>query len=205
MSEEIKEYQNITKTIRDNKTLALMCPKCFNIVGTCEQEVKVNFTRKEEPAKFYGHTMNIQVDGFCDECGEYIEEFLTIDGDIAETISLLNQKGYKTLFSCSGHPNSTSAYIYFRNSRYLNYIKSIPENWKIDVNDYILKLDLIIRSEYRKYNPDELYNWAVGLPPIETIDKLSGSLSLNDKDKLFDIILSFPEEQLEFNEDETKE
>lgn len=203
MSEEIKKYENITKVITDNKTLALVCPKCFNIVGACKQEFRVDFTRKEEPAKFYGHSINIQVDGFCDECGEYIEEFLTIDGDIAATISLLNQKGWKTLFSCAGHGNSTSAYIYFKSNKYLQYIMAnfLPKGWKIDVDDYILKRDFIIRSTYNHYDIYELYEWANKLPILPDISKIT---KLPD-DELLKIILNFPEEQLEFNDDKTKE
>lgn len=201
MSEEIKKIENTTKIINDDKIIGLMCPKCFAIVGTCNQKFEVEFTRKSEPEKFYGHTVHIQVDGWCEECGEYIEEFITIDGDIAATISLLNQKGWKTEFCCAGHKNSTSAYIYFRRNHYLKYIAILPKGWKIDVEDYVRKRDFIIRSKYDHYDKYELYEWAKRLP---IISKTSNLQKIPDEE-LMKILLNLPEEQLDFNDDKTEE
>lgn len=202
MSEEIKKIENITNVVSENKSIALMCPKCFSIVGACKQKLEVEFTRKSEPVKLYSHKVEIKVDGWCDECKEYIEEFITIDGNIAPTISLLNQKGYKTLFCCEGHEEtSESAYIYFRNIKYLKYILFIPKGWKIDVYDYTNMRSFIIRSKCNNYNVSELYDWANRLPILPDI---SISKTIPD-DELVKILLNFPEELLEFDDEETQE
>lgn len=201
MSEEIKKIQTVTKIINDNKSVALMCPKCFNIVGICHQELKVSFSHKSEPEKFYGHNIQIQVDGWCEECGEYIEEFLTIDGEIAPTISVLNKKGWKTLFCCAGHDGDSSAYIYFKSNKYLKYIAILPKGWKLDVIDYTQRKDFIIRSKHGCYDSFELYEWAQRLPKIPELVKQR----LLPDEELMEILLNLPKDQLDFNEEETEE
>lgn len=45
---------------------------------------------------------------------EINNEYFEVDDLIAESISLLNKKGYKTLFSCSGHVKNPNLYEKYR-------------------------------------------------------------------------------------------
>ena len=194
------EIEYDIKSYTDNKSVALMCPQCYELVGTIKQKITTEiFLDKNGRAKFYGHNINFQIDGYCDYCDEYIEEFLTIDADIAASISLLNKKGWKTNFCCSGHENSVDAYIYFRNNKYLKYIATIPKGWKVDVNDYTKLNSFIIRSKYGKYDPTELYEWAKILYTLPDISKIR----CTDRD-LIENLLNFGKDQLYFNDEETK-
>ena len=195
------EYEN--KSCTDNKNFAIMCPVCYQLVGTIKQKITTEiFLDKNGREKIYGHNMIFQIDGYCEYCDEYIEEFVTIDADIAASISLLNHKGYKTRYCCAGHENSEEAYIYFKNNRYLKYIGILPKGWRIDVNDYVYRHDFIIRAKYGKYNPVELEEWVTGLP-ILTNDKTKMKY-ITDKE-LMEILLNLDKDQLDFNNGETTE
>jgi hypothetical protein len=63
---------------------------------------------------------------------ELNDEFVEIDDQIVCAIIELNQKGYKTLFCCSGHNDkeSSSAYIMFAKSFIEKY--GMPVGWDID-------------------------------------------------------------------------
>lgn len=188
--------------IKDDKVIALMCPKCFHLIGTIRQKFETEFFRLEDgPEKLYGHTVHYEVDGECENCNEYIDEYIEVDGDIAASISRLNQKGWKTNFCCSGHPNSPAAYIYFKNTKYLKYIGILPKGWRVDVKDYKNLRDFIIRAEYGKYDPLELYEWTTRLPILPDTAKIR---TVPDKE-LIDILLNLGEDQLDFNDDETEE
>lgn len=53
---------------------------------------------------------------------------IEIDSGIADIISELNKKGYKTRFCCEGHPDNPHAYIMFDNNVSIRDIKSISYN-----------------------------------------------------------------------------
>lgn len=199
---EIKNIEYESKTVRDDKIICLMCPECFDIVGTIKQKLEVEFfSNKNGKKKIYGHNIRFMIDGYCDTCDQYIDEFIEIDADIAATISLLNQKGWKTLFCCAGHENSTLAYIYFKNNKYLKYIKTVPNGWKIDVKDYTIRKEFIIRAKYNCYDKYELYDWAESLPMLEDVNKLK---TISDEE-LSKILLDFSKDQLDFNDEEIDE
>lgn len=194
------KYQN--KVIEDNKVVALMCPKCYGLIGSISQKLKTEFwTIEGGEQKFYGHNIRFDIDGQCEYCGEYIDQYIEIDGDLAATISNLNQKGWKTNFCCAGHPISTSAYIAFKHNHYLKYISVLPKGWKLDVKDYSVMREFIIRSELGKYDPIELYEWSKRLPIIPNTTSLK---RIPDKE-LIDIIMSMKEDQLDFDDEETQE
>lgn len=115
---------------------------------------------------------------------------LFIDELIIPSIAILNQKGYETVFSCSGHvaddyidgecvPND-NCYIAFKDNiiELLPSNYSIPDGFIIEYCDSIPKLyETCIRKIYDS-NQDrffqmldtvkELYAWALSLPKINS-------------------------------------
>jgi hypothetical protein len=99
--------------------------------------------------------------------GDFI---LDVDRLIAETVVLLNKKGYKTISSCQGHPGPNSnSYIEFREQ----YTMPMPKGYKKE------RLPLFIRKYFHcvndnydlqrvliRENANELHRWAMGLPDI---------------------------------------
>ena len=63
---------------------------------------------------------------------EIVDDVFEVDEDIAKTISVLNKKGYHTLYSCSGHVKDSRLYEKYPNSN--SY--SIYDSYNID--DYVL-------------------------------------------------------------------
>lgn len=159
--------------------LALMCPTCYNI-------------------KYVDINMNILInkkDIFC--CVNYISScdncnfegaFIELDPNIAECISILNKKGYRTMFCCEGHDDS-QAYIYF-NTLYENAIMKFVNNidklynssWYIDKKDWA-NGKLILRvnegSKKTKYIK-ELKDFVDELPDIRSNGYNSTYVSISD-------------------------
>ena len=79
------------------KHLAYMCKKCYNYDKV---DVGINFVGDYTPTRFFINENSINYE--CPSCGEYTMHFM-VDADIAETLSLLNKMGYKTIYSCQGH------------------------------------------------------------------------------------------------------
>ena len=111
--------------------------------------------------------------GVCPYCG-HDGEFVCIDFKLAETISLLNKKGYRTKYSCEGHGKRLEPYIYFSAFQFTDNFNTLPSSWYVDYNPVFQDGD-IIRSnliQYPNCNTD-IYNWACRLPSkeMEEIDK----------------------------------
>ena len=115
----------------------------------------------------------------CTKCDfkniEYEEENIEIDSKLAFQISILNKKGYKTKFCCSGHAleNFITTYIYFEDK-----IDSCPEDWYIDDDGYIIRgnrnrdwveLDFITRENILTNYNANLLKWVLELEPKENI------------------------------------
>ena len=110
----------------------------------------------------------------CTKC-DYEEENIEIDSKLAFQISILNKKGYKTKFCCSGHAleNFITTYIYFEDK-----IDSCPEDWYIDDDGYIIRgnrnrdwveLDFITRENILTNYNANLLKWVLELEPKENI------------------------------------
>ena len=114
----------------------------------------------------------------CTKCDfkniDYEEENIEIDSKLAFQISILNKKGYKTKFCCSGHALDewVSSYIYFEDK-----IDSCPEDWYID-DGYIIRgnrnrdwveLDFITRENILTNYNANLLKWVLELEPKENI------------------------------------
>ena len=129
-----------------------LCSKCFDIVYfKCHKCTKSDFKNNDEE-------VNIE-----------------IDSKLAFQISILNKKGYKTKFCCSGHALDewVSSYIYFEDK-----IDSCPEDWYIDDDGYIIRgnrnrdwieLDFITRENILTNYNGNLLKWVLELEPKENI------------------------------------
>ena len=115
----------------------------------------------------YMNTKTYELSVNSNDDGEYVE----IDEAIAQAISLLNMKGYKTEFCCSGHPYLSSYHSknvfnkeeYLRNrinaytdSHLCEYDMSSPENFYVrfaeDYSSYFINnIPGIFCVEYEKY------------------------------------------------------
>ena len=64
------------------------------------------------------------------EITEIPENYIYADKDIVETIAILNQKGYKTTASCSGHPDVDMLQQVDKKENLKKYYYTIPTNLK---------------------------------------------------------------------------
>ena len=130
-----------------------LCSKCFNVM----------YSKHHRCEK-------------CDFKDNYWQEpNIEIDSKLAFQISILNKKGYKTKFCCSGHALDewVSSYIYFEDK-----IDSCPEDWYIDDDGYIIRgnrnrdwieLDFITRENILTNYNANLLKWVLELEPKENI------------------------------------
>lgn len=101
-----------------------------------------------------------------------------IDPNITSAVSLLNRKGYKTKFSCEGHPEDTekggTAYIYFANSSLKQIIKDhpLPTPWFLgdrggDIYCFIIRAhEWLCPKEDWDERCERITEWAESLPVI---------------------------------------
>jgi hypothetical protein len=126
--------------------MPVMCDTCFSI----------------SPTK-YRYGINCKND---DCYGEMVE----IDENFIQAISLLNKKGYYTVFCCSGHPfknKSIASYILFKQTVNLPYI---PSKCNLDGDHCIryyfkAKNDVDQQLEILELAIDVL-KWAIELPDL---------------------------------------
>lgn len=129
----------------------------------------------------------------CDEFATYTSHDI-IDPNIVPTITLLNKKGYETLYSCEGHYVGkrygkvwSRAYILFSDASLRRIVKTnpLPKSWylvssdadyKDDFDDADIEnrklesADFIIRSDVKESTLEimkDLYVWANSLPNLK--------------------------------------
>lgn len=81
------------------------------------------------------------------------DEYFNVDDLIADAVSILNKKGYKTLFSCEGHDKSYQCYRYTYDISKLDEIKNDSDCTigKIREKDFDFYVDVKISSTYIKF------------------------------------------------------
>lgn len=98
----------------------LFCNKCHNFYEESYEEIRLQFAENGDvPSKdkypielFTGDTMytkHLNKLSGKPECGECKDNLIEIDVEIAPLLTALWEKGYETLFSCSGHNNAPYA------------------------------------------------------------------------------------------------
>lgn len=80
--------------------MTFMCPHCYNVelFNGCSKTLLKPYRKYEVKQPF----IDIAIKYPCPECGRYAEQ-ISVDPNIAVILSVLNKKGWKTLFSCEGH------------------------------------------------------------------------------------------------------
>lgn len=177
---------------------AYMCPHCGEITlvhGTVN--INVDVVNRDMGGIKHGTANVVDIVGMdmddircyaqlmckikCHNCGIYFETTDELDPNIANTISVLNIKGYETLFSCEGHDDS-EFYIYFKEFFHHRILEThpLPEGLYLDENDKIHFGRFIIRSSIDHHKDkdevdrnamsvmySELYKWALSLPQFD--------------------------------------
>lgn len=135
-------------------------------------------------------------DGVTNECQE---TWVELDDLIAPVISELNKKGYKTLFSCSGHAEGMITF-FSKNSElyphaYITFDEGviipknlIPEGWKYEKDLNSLYFHYSIYSAFTVKNTSNLIK-------MQKNQKIIMSVMTN----LFDDIKKWPKHSLESN------
>ena len=141
-----------------SKYLCLKCDEVYDEDLIALREYGDGFSRYRECPKSSCNGMVIEVDEV-----------------ILPTIRVLNQKGYITLFCCSGHFNMgvSNIYIKFEEECFDAIINSdLPEDFEIEDGDVIRYTPSEIYSAERKFEfilqkNIELLQWATSLEIIE--------------------------------------
>lgn len=97
------------------KRLAFICKKCNKHIVNCNTAFKIS----EDVQGPYINKFNMGF--YCPSC-DYFTLHYMVDVDISKSISLMNQLGYKTIYSCSGHykedaHRSTTPYIMVKGNK----------------------------------------------------------------------------------------
>lgn len=99
---------------------------------------------------------------------EIIDDIIEVDSLIAKTISILNQKGYNTLYCCSGHVKDPRVYEKYQIK--INEMSDFPDSYIVDKTDeyYTVLKPYSFTSTYIKFDKDYKFNI---LPNGFTIDE----------------------------------
>lgn len=170
----------------------IMCPHCLHSEPvSITQTIKIQ-TKGDTPINHFVADVQMYRDDVsmtCPNCGSTTPSAPLIDAEIYPTIKILNEKGYYTDFSCSGHYDeytggTSYAYISFgpvskmaeRSGVYDNISDNIPDTWHLDTTDYFgfghRGHVIRVRDEVQDTDPDKNYlkdilNWAKQLPNLK--------------------------------------
>ena len=144
---------------------------------------------------------------FIDECDQ--ENYVEVDEMIAPVIAVLNKKGYKTVYCCSGHPYPSRDMIYPENTfvhlaTYIAFedgtkLPSCPDNAILEVAENLYQPVIRIRENayYMTENHSyydmlvyiveimkSWYDWAVSLPEYNASNNTRQKIYTKCKDML---------------------
>ena len=122
----------------------------------------------------------------CDKCKG--AEPIILDPRIANTVMILNKKGFNTRFSCAGHKYSktetATPYIAFDENVPIDIFRTLPKEWRLDVDgDFIsivkgmypavtefpvaIYYNLEDETRFARFNQHKLESWASRLPSMK--------------------------------------
>lgn len=187
---EFKEYISRNKSMDEvtyDGYAGTFCPKCC---APFVFKTAYNFTQTT-----YGNSNIVsgtnmdRLIGYhirkCPRCNtKNIYTDILLDPNIAESIALLNSKGYTTTDSCEGHKiyginHISSAYVAFADMKVLNVFKLFPppEIWEIEINKYMDRPVIRARDDENgksyidpivvQYRMDLLREWVELLPEMK--------------------------------------
>jgi hypothetical protein len=136
------------------------CPDCGGLYSG--RALNLNLEMEDNPYSWYAMCPNALCGG----------EAFEIDEEMIIPIKILHQKGYKTLYCCSGHvyTRNNDGYIMFNTSE-IEMPETSPDGWFIDDDDgnvirYRCKDDSDIKKRsYQHMQIDSLIRWCEDLPP----------------------------------------
>ena len=128
------------------KDFMYFCPNCANVERTVAAKIVVKARIYEPEYEHYSPRLDkafAAIHGMtCSECGH---EMVQVDTEIANAIAQFNKKGYRTIFSCAGHPGeNTAPYIMFGidpwefelKDRNAEEAREVFADWSTRVADY---------------------------------------------------------------------
>ena len=133
--------------------VVFMCPECYNLFTLKSAFINIGIESDNAIINIYPltqYSLSTHISLQCSNCHNYMVQ---VDSGIANTLVQLNEKGYQTRFSCSGHPNG-SVYPYIT----LGYADD--EYWyandedKQQMVDYTNRIKQIFREVYEKLPED---------------------------------------------------
>ena len=162
----------------ERRTVTLMCPHCYNLSIT-DYDINFGYSRNHKLhteihiANKEGKFKNgLDEELACDKCKG--AEPIILDPRIANTVMILNKKGFNTRFSCDGHKYSKTEtaipYIVFDESVPIDIFRTLPKGWRLDVDGDFIS---IVKSMLL---PDPLYPEVTEFPvaiyyhPAETVN-----------------------------------
>lgn len=168
-----KINNGIDTIVKMHGDLALMCPACYDITHIHDFYYE-NIIRSEYCGTKIAILDQLPILVDCDKCG-YNELAIALDPNIAETISILNKKGYITKECCEGHDENlfysctnvdSKPYVLFH---YGISINDVPKFWKLKITkDGFFKL--VVKKSKRHYKNEyleSLDDWAINLPVLK--------------------------------------
>ena len=125
--------QKVTE-IRYGK-IALMCPHCFQLYfRDIQMDFKLEIEQHDDSIIYPMYEFPFQLNK-CGCCGKTDVDMISLDPNIAISVSILNAKGYKTLSCCEGHRFSTydqDSFVMIERTDLLDELtkKELPKFWK---------------------------------------------------------------------------
>lgn len=166
--------------------VGLMCQNCNNVIyrrlyvtikSSIEDDKEHSNDNLKDNQYIYANLPFSIKKSICENCKCKDVNMIQLDPNIAETISVLNKKGYSTKFCCEGHGYG-GAYVYFNNDEIMKKMfdtifNTLPSSWYLDLNNF-KESKIIIRSDENEYpnNILELNEWADSLPDVISSQKI---------------------------------
>lgn len=125
--------------------IVFMCPTCFETSTIDSASLTVSLetdaNMKANIVALTPCTMVSHITVQCNNCSDYMVQ---IDADIVDTIVAFNKKGYRTRYSCSGHPNgSVFPYITFGYDAIEMFTKTDED--KQAIKDYVSRMKAVLK------------------------------------------------------------